>query len=227
MSVDLGVLLGGVGVLVLAARRGWLTASGVAAATIVGAGVWWGTGPGGFALLLLFFATSSLLTGPGGGDAGGRDAGQVTANGGVAALAGAAGGMGLVAGADLALAGALAAATADTWASEVGRRWGRRTFHVLSRRSVAPGSPAGISVPGSCAALAGACLVAGVAAVLGVVPAGPGSAAAVGIGGVAGSASDSLLGATLEVRWAGFDNDAVNAAATLVGAATAWLPTVA
>lgn len=227
MSPDLGVLLVGAGVLGVGALRGWLTGGGIAAAAVVGAAVWWGGGPGGFALLLLFFATASILTGPGGGDAGGRDAGQVAANGGVAALAGAAGGVGLIPEATAALAGALAAATADTWASEVGRRWGGSTRHVLSWRGVAPGSPAGISLRGSAAAVAGACLMAGGAVVLGVVPGEPGAAAAVGVGGLVGAATDSLLGATLEVRWAAFDNDAVNAAATLAGGVCAWLVAVA
>src|SRR5207245_2772358 len=72
-----------------AARRvKWLTPGGLVAACAVGAGVTWGLGLPGLALLTAFFLTGSVLTqlaerrGPS------RNAGQVLANGGVAPPAG-------------------------------------------------------------------------------------------------------------------------------------------
>ncbi|MDX2194152.1 MAG: DUF92 domain-containing protein, partial [Gemmatimonadales bacterium] len=83
---------------VLAAARAVraLTPDGIAAAAMVGAAVAAGGGPAGIAALLAFFvgasAVSRLVRGPSdtGGDAKGeeRDAWQVLANGGAAALCG-------------------------------------------------------------------------------------------------------------------------------------------
>ena len=90
----------------------WLTPGGLVAACAVGAGVTWGLGLPGLALLTAFFLTGSVLTqlaerrGPS------RNARQVLANGGVALLAAL---LGSWAGA----AGAIAAAAADTWATEI------------------------------------------------------------------------------------------------------------
>src|SRR5437763_12621375 len=117
-------------------RAGSLSVSGALAATVVGttavaAGWAWG------ALLVLYFVTSSLLSRVGAAEkqrrtgrivakGGARDAVQVIANGGVfalCALAIAARGptvIGVGAG-----VGALAAAAADTWATEIGVLFGR------------------------------------------------------------------------------------------------------
>ena len=91
----------------------WQTADGLAAALVVGGGVAAGFEWSGLLLLFAFFLSGSLLTQWSGGAGGRRDAGQVLANGGVAAAAAIAGGW-------PAFAGALAAATADTWATEIG-----------------------------------------------------------------------------------------------------------
>src|SRR5207253_1604096 len=97
-----------------AARRvKWLTPGGLGAACAVGAGVTWGFGWPGLALLLSFFLTGSILTqiaqrrGPN------RSARQVLANGGVVLVA-------ALLGSWPAAAGAIAAAAADTWATEIG-----------------------------------------------------------------------------------------------------------
>ena len=91
----------------------WLTPDGLVAAGAVGGAVVWGLGWRGLAGLAAFFVSGSLLTqlaerrGPR------RSARQVLANGGVAAL-------GALAGSWTLAAGALAAAAADTWATEIG-----------------------------------------------------------------------------------------------------------
>ena len=88
----------------------WLTGRGAAAALAVGLATVWGFGWRGVVLLLAFFVSSSLLS-----EKTTRNERQVIANGGVAAVA-------ALAGSWMAFAGALAAASADTWASEIGRR---------------------------------------------------------------------------------------------------------
>lgn len=204
------------------------------------------------AILIAYFVSSSMLSRMGAGvkarrtasvvekgDA--RDAVQVIANGGVfAALACASAGAPL---AGVAAAGALAAAAADTWATETGTLLDAAPRSLRTLRRVPPGTSGGMSLPGTLALVAGALAVALLARLLGLTPA----VLAVATGGVAGAMADSLLGVTLqERRWcaaceratergvhdcgaetsrvggiAWMDNDAVNFTATAVGAGVA------
>ena len=164
---------------------------------------------------------------------------QVLANGGVAAAAAIAGGW-------PAFAGALAAATADTWATEIG------AFSTVAPRLVTTGAPVpagtsgGITVLGTAGGVAGALLIATLATALGPAP-----WLVVAGAGVAGMAADSVCGAALQgafecascgarheradtlchepvklIRgWRMLDNDGVNVIATLVGAGVAVLAT--
>ena len=191
----------------------------------------------GLLLLFAFFLSGSLLTQWSGGPGGRRTARQVLANGGVAAAAAIAGGW-------PALAGALAAATADTWATEIG------AFSPIPPRLLTTGAPVpagtsgGITVLGTAGGVAGALLMATLASALGPAP-----WLVVAAAGVAGMAVDSLCGAALQgafecascgarheradalchepvklIRgWRWLDNDGVNVVATLVGAGVAAL----
>jgi uncharacterized protein (TIGR00297 family) len=213
----------------------WLTADGLAAAVVVGGGVAAGFEWSGLLLLLAFFLSGSLLTQWSGGPGGRRTARQVLANGGVAAAAALAGGW-------LAFAGAVAAATADTWATEIG------AFSPIAPRLLTTGAPVpagtsgGITALGTAGGVAGALAIATLAAALGPAP-----WLVVAGAGVAGMAADSLCGAALQgafecascgarheradalchepVRlirgWRWLDNDGVNVVATLVGAGVA------
>jgi len=217
----------------------WLTADGLAAALVVGGGVAAGFEWSGLVLLFTFFLSGSLLTQWSGGAGGRRNARQVLANGGVAAAAAIAGGW-------PAFAGALAAATADTWATEIG------AFSPVAPRLVTTGAPVpagtsgGITVLGTAGGVAGALLIATLATALGPAP-----WLVVAGAGVAGMAADSLCGAALQgafecascgarheradtlchepvklIRgWRWLDNDGVNVVATLVGAGVAVLAT--
>jgi len=224
-------------------RTRWLSPGGTLAALAVGAAVTVGAGVAGLVLLLAFFVPASLLT-PGGGR---RRAVQVAANGGVAAAAA------LLARAhpawSAAFAGALAAAAADTWSTEIGARSRRPPRLITSGRVVPPGTSGGVTWLGTAGGAAGAGFIAAVAALLALVR--PSAAVLVGTAGVAGTLSDSVLGALVQARYrcpsCGRDaerperccgspmplarglrwmtNDAVNVAATVVGAIVAVLST--
>jgi len=196
----------------------WLTAAGAAAALAVGGATVWGMGWRGFGLLLAFFVSGSLLT-KGGGQ---RTARQVVANGGVAAAA-------ALLGAWPAFAGALAAAAADTWATEIGA-FSRTTPRLItSGAPVARGANGGITTLGTAGGVLGAAVMAALTYALaprGTAPGltNPGGlAVVVAVSGVLGMLLDSLLGATaqgpFEDRW--LDNDGVNLAMTLAGAGIA------
>jgi uncharacterized protein (TIGR00297 family) len=188
----------------------WLTTAGAAAALTVGGATVWGVGWRGFGLLLAFFISGSLLTRGGGR----RNARQVFANGGVAAAS-------ALLGAWPAFAGALAAAAADTWATEIGAFSHTTPRLITSGAPVARGANGGITPLGTAGGVLGAAVMGGLTWVLG--PHDLRLAGVVAIAGVAGMLVDSLLGATaqrpFEDGW--LDNDAVNLAMTLVGAGIA------
>ena len=128
-----------------------------------------------------------------------RDFGQALANGGVAALASVL----LALTGDprflLAMLGALVAANADTWATELGVLSRSHPRLITTLRPVAPGTSGAVSGAGLLASTAGAAFVASLALVTGVpwqfLP-------GLVLAGVVGSLVDSFLGATVQdVRW--------------------------
>lgn len=219
----------------------WLTPDGVVAAAGVGAAVWGGLGWRGVILLFAFFVSGSVLTRLATGRGGRRNARQVLANGGVAAIA-------ALCGSWPATAGALAAAAADTWATEVGSFSPIPPRLVTTWARVTRGTSGGITALGTAGGLAGALTLALLGRLL--PPAGTAPPlAALTAAGVAGMLADSLLGATGQglyecpacaarseqggavchepVRlirgWRWLDNDGVNLAATVAGAGIGML----
>jgi len=187
----------------------WLTPAGAAAALVVGTATAWGTGWRGFGLLLAFFVSGSLLT----KDGGRRTARQVVANGGVAAAA-------ALLGSWPAFAGAIAAAAADTWATEIGAHSRTPPRLITTGTPVPAGANGGVTLLGTAGGVCGAAVIGALFWLLGPHP-GRGAVVVAGAG-VFGMLFDSLLGATLqgpEDRW--LDNNAVNLAMTLAGAAIA------
>jgi uncharacterized protein (TIGR00297 family) len=198
---------------VLAYRRQALTRSGILGAILTGTlifgfGGWeWGL------LLIAFFVSSSLLThyeraakarvaeefakgGP-------RDLWQALANGGLAAV--------LAVGQALwphplwlfAFVGALAAANADTWATELGVLSQDMPCMITSHRLVMPGTSGAVTWDGLGAALLGAGLISVLAALfrwsMGEGTNTLWAIASVGaLAGFTGALVDSLLGATLQ-----------------------------
>jgi uncharacterized protein (TIGR00297 family) len=152
----------------------------------------------------------------------GRNAAQVAANLGVGGLGAAAALIHPLPGMYYAVivAAALAEATADTLASELGEVLGGQPLMVTTRRRVPPGTDGAISLAGTLAGLGGAVLVVLVATLtLGL---GVSEAVCAGLGAAGGLFVDSLLGATAERRgW--LNNDGVNFLSTLVAAVIASL----
>jgi uncharacterized protein (TIGR00297 family) len=251
-------LVGAAAISLAARRAGALSPDGALAATAVGATVVMGSGVRGGAMLVAFFTSSTLL---------GRlpstlhleqrrgrkrDAVQVIANGGVAAVLALASAFTrsrirtlFIAG----FGGAVAAATADTWATEIGSRSRTRPRSILTLQPTVPGVSGGVTVAGLIASAVGAALVARLAS----APFTPTPrrvsvrAIPIALGGFTGAFVDSVLGATVqEVRFCDAcaveteervhrcgsqtrvargapwcDNDTVNAIATAAGAVAA------
>lgn len=244
------------GIALLARRARSLSTSGAVAATIVGAacvaaGWRWGI------LLIVYFVASSLLSRLGGeakarrtsgviAKGGERDATQVLANGGVYTVAAVTSLLDPGALTSAIGLGALAAATADTWGTEIGTLAGGTPRVVTTWRPAPAGTSGAVSAAGTLATFAGALFIGGAALLLGWrgVPVAAGVA-----GGIMGATADTLLGATLQARrWcdacavptertvhtcgattrpaggiAWLDNDRVNLAAVATGAITGAL----
>jgi uncharacterized protein (TIGR00297 family) len=249
----LGALLA-VAIALGAWRMRALTAGGAAAAIFIGtaavaAGWQWGI------VLILFFVASSALSAVAGrrqapaflgivDKRGPRDTVQVLANGGVFAIAA----VGTILWPHIVWSaaglGALAAATADTWGTEIGSMARSAPRMITTWQRVPAGTSGAVSLAGLAATACGAAFIGGVAMSLGW---GSELAAAAFAGGLAGSASDSLAGATVQQRrrcescsmeteqrihrcgmktrviggLAWLENDAVNLSCTIVGAAVA------
>jgi uncharacterized protein (TIGR00297 family) len=120
----------------------------------------------------------------------------------------------------LGFAASLCAKLADTFGSEIGKRWGRHTVLITTLKPVPPGTEGAISLEGTAASAAGSVLMATVMAGLGVVDTARawGMAAAVGL---AATLLESLLGATLQQRLTWLSNEMVNALQTLLAAGLA------
>lgn len=237
----------------LAWRVRALSRGGAVAAFAVGTIVFGAKGWPGAAVLFTFFIPSAVLSRLGKarktslrdvGKHGARDAWQVLANGGVAAVCALSYGDAAAAIGGAAFAGAFAAAAADTWGTEIGTFVRARPRSILTFRPIATGISGGITTAGTLATVAGAAVVAAVASATHVAP-----WPAVLAGGFAGATLDSVLGASLQaLRWcpscaascetnphycgtptalrrgfAWLENDAVNLAATLCGAIVAAL----
>lgn len=201
-------LLISVAITALALWRGSLSRSGAVGALLVGTltfglGGWvWGV------LLGIFFVSSSLLSRFREADkkeaaekfdkGHTRDIGQALANGGL--------------GAALAIfsvvnpgglwfpffIGVMATVTADTWATELGTLSKRPPRLITTGKVVAVGSSGGISALGTMVSLVGGAVIGGSAGILDAqLPLLPALLLG-GIGGLAGSLFDSLLGATVQ-----------------------------
>lgn len=218
-----GVFLGVLG-LALAARRGWLTRPGVGAGLVVGAALVTGTHAAGPILLVVFLASSSGLSrlridGP-------RTAWQVLANSAVPGIAALLAAFGVLPCAGTAVAGAIAAVTADTWATEIGTALRAPARLVTTWRRVPPGRSGAVSAAGTAAGFAGAATIALIASYLPTAawgPALPAEFTPVLVGGFVGLFVDSFVGATVEGRIPGINNETVNLIGSLAGAVTACL----
>lgn len=242
-------------IVALAFWRGSLSPSGAVGALIVGTvtfglGGWqWGV------LLALFFISSSLLSHykerekqavAEKFDKGHRrDIWQVFANGGAGAFFALMNGFWPSPVWLPLFVGAMAAMTADTWATELGTLSKRPPRLITNGRVVPVGTSGGISAFGTAVSFGGGLLIGGAAALLTgqwwLVLAG-------GVGGLAGSLFDSLLGATVQQiyvcavcqketekrvhcgqatrplrGWGWMNNDLVNFLASVFGGLTALL----
>ena len=229
------------GFLCFATRR--LTLSASIAAAIIG-GLFWEAGKWAWtAPLLLFFVTSTLLSHLPSGKARTeivRNWKQVVSNGGPAAVC--AGLFLLNPDSSLACAAlaSLAAANADTWATEFGTRFGRPCYRLTTLKETMAGRSGGVSTVGLLAGFAGSATIAACAPLLGRTF----LIGAISVAGFVGCLFDSLLGDTVQAVYEqpdgeitetptsklvrgvrGMTNDMVNLLATSIAAVLGYFVT--
>lgn len=119
-------------------------------------------------------------------------------------------------------AASFAAKLADTFGSEIGKRWGRTTVLITTLQPVAPGTEGAISVEGTLASAVGSVLMTAVMAALGVVVGWPCLILVAAVGLLA-TLAESLLGALAQDRFGWLSNELVNGLQTLLAAALAML----
>ena len=115
-----------------------------------------------------------------------------------------------------------AAKLADTFGSEIGKRWGRRPVLITTLRSVPPGTEGAISLAGTLASAAGSVLMTLVMWQLQLLPSISVSLVVMLIGLLA-TLAESLLGALAQDRFRWLSNELVNALQTLLAALMAML----
>lgn len=214
MLDSIQLLIGGILAFVTAVvswKMGWLSFDGAFASFGVGLIVFGVGGLNWAIILLVFFVSSSVLskffkskkidTEKYSAKGSHRDAGQVLANGGLACVF-----------VLLSLffrfgwwpwvgfCAALAAANADTWATEIGALSKKLPVLITDGREVEKGTSGGISLEGILGSLGGAGIIALAACLLWRQPGGDiiGIFFAIWAAGVIGSIVDSFLGATLQ-----------------------------
>lgn len=220
------ILLSLLGLTAFALKK--LTLTGAVLGTVIATCIFAGGGISGVLLLGLFFLGGTMATsyrakqkqalGVATDNEAMRNAGQVFANGGVAAIAGLAAFAFPVHNTELQLmmAAALASATSDTFSSEFGNLYGKRFVNVLTFQRDTRGLDGVVSVEGTLFGIFGSMLIALVHALseqswhlfLSVF-----------IAGIAGNFADSYLGALFERKQI-LTNNQVNLLNTVFAACT-------
>ena len=118
-----------------------------------------------------------------------------------------------------------AAKLADTFGSEIGKRYGRTTVLITTLRRVPPGTEGAVSLEGTLASAIGSLVMTAVVVALQLVPAGP-VAWLVAAVGLLATLLESLLGALLQERTPWLTNELVNAIQTVVAAVLAMAAVV-
>ena len=213
-----------------------LTPAGIVHAWILGVIVWGSLGWAGYAVVALYFVMGSAVTRVGMAEkeaagiaekrSGARGPENVWGSAATAALCAIA-----VVGAIaldapqfipwlwLGYVASFATKLSDTFASEIGKAYGKRTFSMISLQSVPAGTEGAVSLEGTIAGVVGSILIAITGWSVGLI-----SLLGLGLCVIAafiGTTAESFIGATLQDKFNWMTNEVVNAINTLIGAIAA------
>jgi uncharacterized protein (TIGR00297 family) len=110
---------------------------------------------------------------------------------------------------------------ADTCSSEIGKAYGQRTFLITTLQPVPRGTEGAVSLEGTLAGVAASVAIALVGWGVGLIPLW--QVAVCVVAAFIGTNVESVIGATLQSRFAWLTNEVVNILNTLIGAIAAVL----
>jgi uncharacterized protein (TIGR00297 family) len=114
----------------------------------------------------------------------------------------------------------LATKLSDTFASEIGKAYGKNTYLITTLKMVPKGTEGAVSLEGTAAGVAGSIIMAAVGAVLGQVDSVPGFAACV-VAAFVATTAESYIGAVFQDDIPWLTNELVNLINTIIGAVVA------
>ncbi len=107
----------------------------------------------------------------------------------------------------------------DTFASEIGKAYGKHTYLITNLQAVPAGTEGAVSLEGTLAGIVGAVLIAIAGWLLQLIP--MGDILTCAIAAFVATSLESLIGATLQNRYRWLTNELVNGINTLLGASIA------
>jgi uncharacterized protein (TIGR00297 family) len=182
-------------------RKRWLTPQAVPAAVVLAAVLFWAGSWRWLVVMLIFFVCGSLSSKwvPSTGDAGGRNAKQVLANGGIAGLCA----LGYFIFPDtswiFAFLTSVAISMSDTLSSDLGILVGQQPVDIIKRTPVTKGMSGGITWYGTLAGAGGALIIAVTGGFLFSLTSG--QMLWIGLMGFAGMLTDSILGSLYQAKY--------------------------
>nr|YP_002049458.1 hypothetical protein PCC_0838 [Paulinella chromatophora]ACB43248.1 hypothetical protein PCC_0838 [Paulinella chromatophora] len=117
----------------------------------------------------------------------------------------------------IAFSASFASKLADTFGSEIGKRWASKTVLITSFQTASPGTEGAISLEGTAASLIGSTMMTLIMSASGLISGGTVSVW-VAFSGMIATLLESLIGATLQRRLVWLNNELVNGLQTLLAA---------
>jgi uncharacterized protein (TIGR00297 family) len=122
----------------------------------------------------------------------------------------------------LAYTASIATKLSDTTASEIGKAYGKTTYLITTLKPVPAGTEGAVSLEGTLAGMVGSIVIAAISLLVGILTH-PLEIAWCAIAALVATNLESLIGATLQAKWAWLTNEVVNGINTAIGATVAVL----
>ena len=123
---------------------------------------------------------------------------------------------------EIGFAASFTAKLSDTFGSEIGKLWGRKTFLIVNFKPVPPGTEGGISAIGTLASLLGSILMVAFMFVLRIIPSWMIALWVIAIGLIS-TLFESIIGALFQNKLRWLSNETVNMVQTLLAAILAMI----
>jgi uncharacterized protein (TIGR00297 family) len=114
----------------------------------------------------------------------------------------------------------LATKLSDTFASEIGKAYGKNTYLITTLKMVPKGTEGAVSVEGTVAGVLGSIIMTAVAIPLGLIASSKGFVASI-IAAFVATTAESYIGAVFQDKYPWLTNELVNLINTIIGAGTA------